>query len=169
MNNGIHPHACLRHIFFIHHTCALSLIKLILSHNGHCSRQFSSGKRHRCVVTESYRASEANLKKCHLFLEQRPRKTLCLSLSPATGIDSHFYWEMEKFVMIALKIPVVSSYFMSLCKSSTVFFKRQPEVKERKVKGIFLSCLVFFYMYFNFVFRFVFLGSGYISFVKKYF
>ncbi len=117
------------------------MIKLILSHNMKLfkavSSKFSSGRRHHCVVTESYQASEANPKKCHPFLEQQPRKTLRLSLSPATGIDSHFYWEMEKFVMIALKIPVVSSYFMTLCKRTTVFFKRHPEVKERNVMGIF--------------------------------
>lgn len=120
---------------------ALSLIKLLLSHNmtlfKAVSSKFSSGRRHHCVVTESYRASEANPKKCHPFFEQQPRKTLCLSQSPATGIDSHFYWEMEKFVMIALKSPVVSSYFMTLYRSTTVFFKRYPEVKERNVMGIF--------------------------------
>lgn len=119
---------------------ASTLIKLILSHNmtpfkAVCCK-FRGGRRHRCVVTESYRASEANPKKCHPFLEQQPRKTLCLSPSPATGIESHFYWEMEKFVMIALKIPAVSSYFMTLWKSTTVFFKRHPEVKGRNVMGI---------------------------------
>lgn len=101
------------------------------------SSKFRSGRRHRCVVTESYRASEVNPKKCHPFLERQPRKTLRLSPSPATGIDSHFYWEMEKFVMIALKIPVVSSFFMTLWRSTTVIFKRNPEVKERNVMGIF--------------------------------
>lgn len=75
---------------------------------------------------------QANLKKCHPFLEPRPRKTPRLFPSPATGIDSRFYWEMEKFVMIALKIPAVSSYFMSLCKSTTgVFFKTSRGEREK--------------------------------------
>lgn len=106
------------------------------------SSKFGSGRRHLFVITESYQASEANPKKCHPFLELKPRKTLCLSLSPATGIDSHFYWEMEKFVMITLKIPVVSSFFMSLHKTNTVFLKRHPKVK--KFWGVFLVFLVQF-------------------------
>lgn len=117
------------------------------------SSKFSSGRRHHCVVTESYRASEANPKKCHPFLERQPRKTLRLSLSPATGIDSHFYWEMEKFVMIALKIPVVSSYFTTLCKSTTVCFLKDTQRWKREMSWVFLV-LFSFCMYCNFMFCF---------------
>lgn len=75
-----------------------------------------------------------------------------LSLSPATGIDSHFYWEMEKFVMIALKIPVVSSYFMTLYKSNTVFFKKAPRgERESWVFLVLFNCCI----YCNFVFCFI--------------
>ncbi len=59
---------------------AFTLIKWILSNNmtpfKAVSSKFSRRRRHRCVVTESYQASQANPKKCHLFLEQQPRKTL---------------------------------------------------------------------------------------------
>lgn len=43
-----------------------------------------------------------------------------LSPSPATGIDSHFYWAMEKIVMLALITPGVSSYFSTLWKAAIV-------------------------------------------------
>lgn len=42
--------------------------------------------------------------------------------SPAARIDSHFYWAMEKFVILALKTPVVSSYVLTLWKSRNCFF-----------------------------------------------
>lgn len=82
-----------------------------LDTTGHCSQQSS-------VSSPEAEGTIALLQKCHLFLEQQPRKTLCLSL---TGIDSLFYLETGKLVMTALKILEVSSYFMSLCKITSAF------------------------------------------------
>lgn len=53
-----------------------------------------------------------------------------LSPSPATGIDSHFYWAMEKIVMLALITPGVSSYFSTLWKSRNCYFRLQKRNKQ---------------------------------------
>lgn len=114
----------------------LHLINSVLRHNRTLFtavlREFTRGRRHHRAVTESYRASEVKPEKCHLFLEQQPRKTLRVSL---TGIDSLFYLETGKFVMTALKIPEVSSYFVSLCKSTDAFEKDCQEFKGSNAMG----------------------------------
>lgn len=78
--------------------------------------------------------------------------------SPATRIDSHFYWAMEKFVILALKTPVVSSYFLTLWKSHNCFFKSPKDEQEKYHLLAPFSTVLGLYLFMVFSY----LRSGYI-------